>query len=166
MSAVPATVAAAPLSAEAFRPYGDVIEAAGAADMMINGGRCARYHDRARLSFEDGGRAGVSLFRTRAVDVPCTVALMERHPLGSQTFMPMSAAPFLVVVAPDDAGKPGQPRAFLTRPHQGVSYLENVWHAPLLALEDGAIFTVIDRIGGGNNLEEYTLPAPFTVTTG
>jgi len=159
------SIIAEPLTADAFRPFGDVIEAAGDADMIINDGRCERFHDLARLSY-DGGTAGVSLFRTRAVDVPCTVALMERHPLGSQTFMPMSAAPFLVVVAPDDAGKPGQPRAFLTRPHQGVSYLENVWHAPLLALEDGAIFTVIDRIGGGNNLEEYTLPAPFTVTTG
>jgi ureidoglycolate lyase len=158
-------IIAEPLTADAFRPFGDVIEAAGDADMMINGGRCERFHNLARLSY-DGGTAGVSLFRTRAVDVPCTVALMERHPLGSQTFMPMSAAPFLVVVAPDDAGKPGQPRAFLTRPHQGVSYLENVWHAPLLALEDGAIFTVIDRIGGGKNLEEYTLPAPLTVITG
>jgi len=164
MSAVPATVAAVPLSAEAFRPYGDVIEAAGAADMMINGGRCARYHDRARLSFEDGGRAGVSLFRSEASPVPYPLTLMERHPLGSQAFVPMSPAPFLIVVAADVGGRPGDIRAFLAAPHQGVNYLPGVWHAPLIALENEMLFCVVDRIGSGENLEEHRLEAPLIVT--
>lgn len=157
------TIVAEALTAGAFRPFGDVLDTSGQADMLINDGRCARFHDLARLTFGDGD-AGVSLFRTKPVALPYSLTLMERHPLGSQTFVPMSPAPFLVVVAPDDDGKPGTPRAFMTRPHQGVNYLNNVWHAPLLAFESGALFAVIDRIGGGTNLEECVLAEAVTVT--
>lgn len=156
------SVTAVALTADAFRPFGDVIETAEDADMMINDGRCERFHDLARLTF-DGGEAGISLFRTDAISLPFTMDLMERHPLGSQAFIPMSAQPFLVVVAPDDAGRPGTPHAFITNAGQGVNYLNNVWHAPLLALEDGAVFAVVDRIGGGGNLEEFRLATPVTV---
>lgn len=157
------TVTAAPLTADAFRPFGDVIEPAGDADMMINDGRCERFHDLARLTF-GGGDAGISLFRTDAISVPYKMDLMERHPLGSQAFIPMSPAPFLVVVAPDDGGRPGQPHAFMTAPGQGVNYLRNVWHAPLLALTPDAVFCVVDRIGGGGNLEEFRLATPVLIT--
>ncbi|MBO6947646.1 MAG: ureidoglycolate lyase [Rhodospirillales bacterium] len=156
------TVTAVSLTKGAFRPFGDVIEPAGDADMMINDGRCERFHDLARLTF-DGGDAGISLFRTDAISLPYKMDLMERHPLGSQAFIPMVDKPFLVVVAPDDAGRPGAPHAFMTGPGQGVNYLNNVWHAPLLALEDGAVFAVVDRIGGGGNLEEFRLATPVTV---
>lgn len=159
-----ASITARPLTAEAFRPFGDVIETAGAADMTINEGRCERFHDTARLTFE-GGKAGISLFRSDAVAVPYALTLMERHPIGSQAFLPMSKTPFLVVVADDDGGKPGTLHAFITAPGQGVNYLANTWHAPLLALEDQAVFAVVDRIGGGNNLEECPLAQPVTVLT-
>ena len=157
------TITAEPLSAQAFRPFGDVIEIAGDADMMINDGRCERYHDLARLAF-DGGEAGISLFRSDAINLPYTMDLMERHPLGSQAFLPMSSSPFLIIVADDDGGRPGTPHAFMSEPGQGVNYLRNTWHAPLLALEADAVFCVVDRIGGGGNLEEFRLATPFTVT--
>ncbi len=154
---------AVPLTADAFKSFGDVIDASGDADMLINDGRCERFHNRARLTFENGD-AGVSLFRSASVKLPYTVALLERHPLGSQTFLPMTTAPFLVVVAPDDGGRPGKPEAFLAAPAQGINYLHNVWHAPLLTLEDNAVFAVVDRIGGDGNLEEFRLSTPFSVT--
>ncbi len=147
-----------PLTPKAFAPFGDIIEAAGTADMMINEGRCGRFHDLARLDFGgEAARAGISIFRSDACALPYEVKLMERHPLGSQAFIPMSTDPFLVIVAHDDDGIPRTPRAFLTQPLQGVNLLRGTWHGVLTPFVDDAVFAVIDRIGPGNNLEEYHL---------
>ncbi len=150
------------IDADRFRPFGDVFDAEGDPDMIINEGRCSRHHDRVRLDFGTG-RAGISLFRTRAVEIPYALTVMERHPLGAQAFIPMSEDPFIVVVAEDDNGKPGTLHAFKTAPRQGVSYLPNTWHAPLIALRDDAVFAVVDRIGPGNNLQEFTYDMRVTV---
>jgi ureidoglycolate lyase len=158
------TLVAEPLTAAAFLPFGDVIEAAGAS-FPINGGMCDRFHDLARMEFAEGGRAGISLGYGRPYPLPLAFTLVERHPLGSQAFVPMTADPFLVVVAPDEAGLPGRPRAFLTRPGQGVNYLRNVWHGVLTPLGRPAPFLIVDRIDGeGSNLEEYRYAEPWTVT--
>jgi len=156
------TLVAAPLTVAAFRPFGDVVQATGAPDLMINGGRCGRYNDLARLSF-GSGQAGISIFRSDAVPVPYRLELIERHPIGSQAFLPMTDAPYLVVVAEDAEGRPGPLHAFIAEPAQGVNYLAGTWHAPLLALRDGAVFAVVDRIGAGDNLQEITLPHPVTI---
>lgn len=90
--------------------------------------------------------------------------MVERHPLGSQAFMPMSLDPFLVVVAPNAGGKPGQPLAFRTAPGQGVNIARNTWHGVLTPLHAPGLFAVIDQIGDGTNLEEYWFDQPFTVS--
>ena len=95
---------------------------------------CDRFHDRARMEFDGDGRAGISLGWGRPYPLPHAFRLVERHPLGSQAFVPMSEEPFLVVVAPDEGGRPGRPRAFITRPGQGVNYLRNAWHGVLTPL--------------------------------
>jgi ureidoglycolate lyase len=155
---------AEPLTKAAFEPFGDVIEAAGAS-FPINGGMCDRFHDLARMEFAGGGRAGISLGASRPYPLPLGFTLVERHPLGSQAFVPMSHDPFLVVVAPDEAGRPGRPRAFLTAAGQGVNYLRNVWHGVLTPLGRPTSFLIVDRTGGeGSNLEEYRYPEPWTVT--
>lgn len=153
-----------PLTAEAFAPFGDVLESVGEPDKIINAGLCGRFHDLANLAFTgEDARAGISLFRSKARTLPHTLDLMERHPLGSQAFLPMSADPFMVIVAPDDGGKPGAPLAFLTRPGQGVNYRRNVWHGVLTPLIDNALFAVVDRIGTGNNLEEHSFGEPWQI---
>jgi ureidoglycolate lyase len=91
---------------------------------------------------------------------------VERHPLGSQAFVPMTEDPFLVVVAPDEGGRPGAPLAFITGPRQGVNYLRNVWHGVLTPLGRASPFLIVDRIGTGNNLEEFRYDASWTVTPG
>jgi ureidoglycolate lyase len=48
-------------------------------------------------------------------------------------------------------------RGFIARGTQGVNYRRNVWHHPLLVLEDDSRFLVIDRGGPGDNLEEVSL---------
>ena len=156
-------LAARPLTAEAFAPYGDVLEAAGDPDKVINQGRCGRFHDRARLDFSDG-RAGISIFHSRPVTLPWQVDLLERHPEGSQAFVPMSDHPFLVVVARDHDGAPADLEAFVTTPGQAINFHRGTWHGVLTPLSGPGIFAVIDRIGAGANLEEHWLAEPFTIT--
>ena len=159
------SIAAEPLTREAFAPFGDVIEAAGAS-FPINGGMCDRFHDLARLEFAgEAGRAAISLGWGRPYALPHAFDLVERHPLGSQAFVPMTEDPFLVVVAPDAAGRPGAPRAFLTNGSQGVNYLRGTWHGVLTPLARPAAFLIVDRIGGGVNLEEFHYPEPWVVRT-
>jgi len=152
----------APLTAEAFAPWGDVIEARGAPDRLINQGMCGRHHDLARLDFGDG-RAGLSLFDARARHLPHAVDMVERHPEGSQAFMPVSGARILVVVADDDGGVPVRPRAFVTAPGQSVNLLRGVWHGVLAPLGAAGQFVVLDRIGEGPNLEEYWFDTPYVI---
>lgn len=151
-----------PLTATAFAPFGDVLDCAGAPDKMINAGLCGRYHDRAQLDFGSDGRAGISVFRAQARSLPYTCDLLERHPDGSQAFIPMSADPFLVIVAEDDGG-PVNPRAFLTAPGQGINFHRGTWHGVLTPLAEPGLFAVIDRIGTTPNLEESYLEEPLII---
>jgi ureidoglycolate lyase len=151
-----------PLTITAFAPYGDVLDATGTPDRMINAGLCARFHDRARIDIADG-RAGLSVFDAVARSLPYAFDLVERHPLGSQAFVPMTQAPFLVIVAPDEHGTPGTPRAFLTNGAQGINLHRGTWHGVLTPLQAPGLFAVLDRIGEGPNLEEYRYPQPWTV---
>ena len=156
------TVLPAPLEAAAFAPFGEVLEARGAPDRIINEGRCGRHHDRAALDFA-GGRAGISLFDAEPRALPLRLDMVERHPDGSQAFLPMHANPWLVVVAPDSGGAPGAPLAFLAAPGQGVNYARGTWHGVLAPLRAPGLFAVVDRIGPGPNLEEHRFDEPWTI---
>lgn len=154
------------LTAAAFDPFGDVLNCDGPPDRIINAGLCGRWHDRARLDFGPGGRAGISLFRADLRSLPHGLDLLERHPLGSQAFLPLSLDPFLVIVAADDGGHPGRVRAFLTAPGQGINLLRNTWHGVLTPLQGPGLFAVIDRIGPGTNLQEHPLSPRISVQRG
>lgn len=150
------------LSAEDFAPYGDVIEARGAPTKMINQDMCGRYHDLAKLDFAEG-RAGISLFDAKARHLPHLVDMVERHPDGSQAFLPLSPVRFLVIVAEDEAGTPTRLRAFVTGPGQSINLHRNVWHGVLAPIEAPGQFAVVDRIGAGPNLEEHWFDTPYIV---
>lgn len=154
-----------PLTAGAFAAFGDVIALKQAPDKIINQGLCGRHHDLARLDFTDG-RAGISLFDAQPRVLPYRLEMMERHPLGSQAFIPLNPTSFLVIVAADAGGAPATPRAFLTAPGQGINLLRNTWHGVLTPLSTPGLFAVIDRIGPGDNLEEHWFDAPYEVTPG
>lgn len=158
------TIVAQPLTSEAFAPFGEVLDTSGAPDRLINQGLCGRYHDRARLDFTDG-RAGISLFDADPRSLPYRLEMVERHPDGSQAFLPMTQAPFLVIVAPDEGGAPGRPLAFLTAPGQGINLARGTWHGVLTPLSAPGLFAVVDRIGPGANLEEHWFDTPYTVVT-
>ena len=151
-----------PLTAAAFAPYGDVLEAAGTPDKIINQGKCGRYHDKARLDFSDGD-AGISIFKGDKRTLPLKLEMVERHPMGSQAFVPMSADPFLVVVARDEDGTPTEPRAFLTTTGQGINLHRGTWHGVLTPLAEPGLFAVMDRIGAGANLEEHWFDTHYVI---
>lgn len=156
-------IKAQPLSVSAFAAFGDVVQASGAPDKMINQGLCGRHHDLAKLAFSDG-KAGISVFDAQARSLPYSLEMMERHPDGSQAFIPMHQNPYLVVVAEDQDGTPARPVAFVAQPGQGVNYHRNIWHGVLAPLHAPGLFAVIDRIGSGANLEEHWFDQPWLIT--
>jgi len=158
-------VAAQPLSAAAFASFGEVIETPGAVHYPINDGRCIRHHALAQVeTLGADASALISIFVSQPVRLPYALSLVERHPLGSQAFMPLQDDPFLVIVAPDEGGAPGAPLAFVAAPGQGVNYRPGVWHGVLTPLAREGRFLVVDRGGAGANLEEFLYAAPWTVT--
>jgi len=144
-----------PLTAAAFAPFGDVLSTEGAPDRLINEGWAERWHDRARMDFGPDGHAGISVFKGKPRKLPYDFQMVEQHPEGSQAFIPLSEHPFLVIVAPDEQGTPGTPRAFVTTPGQAVNYHRATWHGVLTPLQAPGIFAVVDRIGVTPNLIEY-----------
>jgi ureidoglycolate lyase len=153
---MPRSIPVEPLTPEAFAPFGVVIEADHARSHLINEGRCRRYHALAEADPGEGGRAILSIFRATAWPRPIKIAMLERHPLGAQAFVPMERHPWLAVVA--ERHEPEACRAFLARGDQGLQIARGVWHHPLLALMPVHDFLVVDRAGPGENLEEWNFP--------
>lgn len=151
-----------PLTSEAFAPFGDILDFSGQPDKIINQGFCERYDDRAAIDFSDG-RSGISLFNAKPRAMPYKLDMMERHPLGSQAFIPMTYSAFLITVALDANDTPTHPIAFLSEPGQAINLHRNIWHGVLTPLQDPGIFAVIDRIGPDVNLEEFFFTQPYTV---
>ena len=149
-----------PLTANAFAPFGDVLNCDGDPDKVINAGLCGRFHDRAKVDVGDG-RVGISMFKSQLRQLPYNCGMVERHPDGSQAFIPLSMDPFLVIVADADL----QPYAFMTAPGEGVNFHRGTWHGVLTPLSGPGIFAVIDRIGAGSNLEEHVFETPYLVTS-
>lgn len=146
-----------PLTKASFAPFGDVIEIEGATHYPINQGFAERFNDLARVDVTaEGGSVNISIVNAVVRPKPIGLKLMERHPLGSQIFYPLQDRPWLVVVCvePHDAKSF---RVFRATGRQGINYARNTWHFPLLVLEDGSRFLVVDRKGPGTNLEEVAI---------
>lgn len=156
-----------PLSAGAFKPFGDVIEACGDA-MIINQGRCRKFNDLTRVQTDAEGEVAIHIYHTQAIKQPYRLDLLERHPLGSQTFMPLEKQPFLIVVAPDNHPEPDfdHIRCFAADGSQGINYHPGTWHHPLLSAGNGISYLVVDRAGPGHNCEEVLIPTHLSLTVG
>lgn len=153
-----------PLTKAAFAPFGDVIEADPATLKMINNGTTERYHALAKPEVSgEGSHVVISLCRAQPRQFPYAITMMERHPLGSQSFSPLSDKPFLVAVSEDVGGRPGKPKVFLAKAGQGINYGINVWHHPLMALGEVTDFLLVDREGPGKNLVEIDLDTIYLV---
>lgn len=155
-SAASLTLRARPLTKAGFAPFGDVIEAAGVKPQRINDGWALRYDDVARIDVAArGGRPIVNLFRAKPRALPLRIAVLERHPLSSQAFIPLSEGSLLVIVAPPGrVPDPKDIRCFRTKPGQGINFAPGTWHHPLTVLDRRLDVLVIDRGGRGQNCDE------------
>jgi ureidoglycolate lyase len=153
------------LTREAFSPFGEVMELESAEHFTINNGTTERYHKLATADVEgEDAKVIMSVFEGQSFSAPIEIKMMERHPLGSQSFMPLDRRPYVVVVAENGSdNKPMEPQAFLVKANQGVNYFKNSWHHPLISLEDVSQFLVVDRDGGGDNLEEVYFDTPYVI---
>lgn len=144
------------LTARAFAPYGQVAETANAKPVSINRGLTTRYHELFTVDVSSqGGYPIGNIFRTAPLPLPHRVTVMERHPLGSQAFIPLQAEPFLVLVAgPGDSLRAEDLELFLTNGEQGINLFRNTWHHFNIVIESVQEFLVVDRGGPGENLEE------------
>lgn len=148
-----------PLTQEAFAPFGDVIEADSRDFFMINNGSTRRYHKLATTQVDEGSRVIINIFQATPLSYPLPIKMLERHPLGSQAFMPLLGNGYLVVVTPPgEEPNPAAIRAFYAKGSQGVNYHRGVWHHPVLALSHDDQFLVVDREGAGNNCDEFFFP--------
>jgi len=156
------TLTPQPLTAEAFAPYGQVIEADQARSFLINAGRTRRFDALALADPGPDGEVALSIFRGTPCPSPVRIAMLERHPLGSQAFIPMERHAWLAVVA--DRPEPDACRAFLARGDQGLQIARGIWHHPLLVLQPMHDFLVADRSGSGNNLEEHHFDSAIKIS--
>lgn len=152
-------IRARPITAEAFAPYGSLIAMGTGEAREINAGMCTRWHDRCRPDVIDG-TVSISLFDATPRELPYTLDLIERHPKGTQAFLPMTEHPFLVIVAD---GPDIDPLAFITEPHQGIQFHSGTWHGVLTPLHAPGLFAVVDRAETEDNLEEHRYASPFIV---
>ena len=152
----------APLTRERFMPYGEVIEAVKIRGNRMNDARFDRFDDLCDVDIVDGNVAvSIACSRTASV-LPHRIDMVERHPLGSQAFVPLSPCKMIIVVAPPgESVDPEDLRAFETNGKQGINYRRGTWHMPLIAFESGQRFLVIDRAGEGSNCDEHTLDEPI-----
>jgi len=161
------SMTALPLTAERFAPFGDVLEAVAGNKKIMNEARFERYGNLAQIDIDsdDGGQPSISIARCRsATSMPYRIDMLERHPRGTQAFMPLTAFQFVVVVAP--AGEDIETQdiaAFVTNGRQGINYHKGVWHIPIIAMQEGQEFMIVDRGGNGDNCDEHYLGDPILV---
>ena len=152
------TLVPAPLTRDRFAPYGDIIETSRDTSSAMNDARFERFDDLCQVD-PGGGRIAMSVTRCRTpTSLPLRVDRVERHPHGSQAFVPLTPCRMVVVVAP-----PGEDvraddlRAFVSNGRQGINYHRGTWHMPLIGFAAGQEFLIVDRAGPEPNCEEREL---------
>ena len=136
-----------------FAAYGDLISTSDINPMDINAGYAKRFDNLANLNTsKDDGKTIVSIFSALKRVFPMKIDMMEKHPLGSQAFIPMKVTTFLCFVAPPgDLPEVNKIQSFIVPPQTGINYKPGIWHFPLISTEN-TNFLVIDRKGKGENL--------------
>ena len=150
------------LTSERFAPFGDVIESVVDRTAAMNAERFERFDDLCKLDMADDGRVAVSIARCRvATALPYRLDMVERHPLGSQAFVPLGPSLMIVVVAPpEESVEVSDLCAFVTNGRQGINYHLGTWHMPLIAFESGQEFLIIDRAADQPNCDTHSLDEP------
>lgn len=147
-----------PLTKEAFQPFGDVLETGDVDPRLINFGNTQKFGELSKVTYDGDGFAQISIYRSRAIELPFRIQLLECHPLGSQAFYPLHQRPFPVVVARAcDNPTAKDIHVFISNGRQGVNLRAGVWHHYQLTLEEDSDYLVVDRGGEGDNYREHRL---------
>jgi ureidoglycolate lyase len=158
-----------PITAERFAPFGDVIATLPEKRAAMNEARFERFDDLAGIDVDlaGDGHVAISIARSRVATVlPYRFDMVERHPLGSQAFIPRTPFSFIVVVGPRGASvEPADLQAFVTNGTQGINYHRGTWHMPLISLCAGQEFLIIDRCGSAANCETLVLADAIVLQT-
>ena len=141
------------ITKENFSKFGDMITTKNIKPLDINNGYAKRYDDIAKINTsKDNGETTISIFSALKRTFPMKIDMMEKHPLGSQAFIPMKETTFIAFVAPNgDKPDLNKIEAFIIPPGIGINYNPGIWHFPLISTED-MNFLVVDRKGSGDNL--------------
>ena len=137
-----------------FTEFGDLISSSESINPIdINAGYAKRFDNLANINTsKDGGKTIVSIFSALKRNFPMKIDMMEKHPLGSQAFIPMNETTFLCFVAPPgESPEIDKIQSFIIPPKTGINYKPGIWHFPLISTED-TDFVVIDRKGNSENL--------------
>ncbi len=172
------TLIVQPLTAASFAPYGDILGGVLQSGVLINAGTTERIALGDPDLAHSGGHASLNLYRARANRLPCVATELERHCLGSQSFIPLMSVPFVVIVAQGDPAQssvgaqgeslPGAAplestlAAFWVDGSCGVTFRPGTWHHPLLAQQEGD-FVVLERKAQSMDCEIKTLTQPVQV---
>ena len=141
------------ITKENFFNFGDMITTDNLKSIQINNGFAKRFDGIANLNTsQDNGETTISIFSALKRSFPMKIDMMEKHPLGSQAFIPMKETTFLAFVAPQ-GDKPDLKKieSFIIPRGIGINYKPGTWHFPLISTED-MNFLVVDRKGPGDNL--------------
>ena len=141
------------ISRSNFSSYGDLISTDDIKPMNINEGYAKRFDNLANLDTSKvSGKTIVSIFSALKRTFPMKIHMMEKHPLGTQAFIPMKGTTFLAFVAPSgESPEIDKIQSFIIPPKTGINYKPGIWHFPLISTEN-TNFLVIDRKGSGENL--------------
>jgi ureidoglycolate lyase len=149
-----------PLTAEAFAPFGQVLQA------PLVGQRVNLIEELQNL--RPAARAQLTLISVPARALPLDIVEMERHAHSSQAILPLEVGRWAVIVAPraaDGSADPSRLRAFLVPPGAGVNYRADTWHHPVAALGQEGRFAAFIWVDGGPEDEEFRrLPEPVRLT--
>ena len=145
-----------------FSKFGDIIQKKNALELRsINQGTTTRHHNISKLSLESkNGNSAISIFSGSPRDLPIEIKIMEKHPIASQSFLPIQDYDWLIVVCEEKNELPdlNTLRCFHVDGDTGITYNQNVWHHPLLVKKKQE-FWIIDRINDQEdssiNLKEY-----------
>ena len=162
MTIVPKIIAE-PLNPDNFSEFGKVVQ------RPPEGVR--RYYNELLENTRADARVDLSLTSIAPVsNLPMRATVLERHPFSSQTFLPLQASRYLVVVAPDNVdGGPdlARARAFVSGSDQGITYRCGVWHHAMTVLDETAVMAILMWCDGSSGDEEFlTLDTPFDVRLG
>jgi len=141
------------INKENFSKFGDMISTNNIKPINVNNGYAKRFDGIANLNTsKENGETTISIFSALKREFPMKIDMMEKHPLGSQAFIPMKETTFLAFVAPQN-NKPDIEKieSFIIPPGIGINYKPGTWHFPLISTEN-MNFLVVDRQGLGNNL--------------